>query len=67
MQSTEKWEDLAILKDRRAAWRHCIHCNMEVKIMNLLWSLWLGNVGVLPVDVVEVASKCEEGQHQQKY
>ena len=31
------------------------------------WSLWLGDVGVLPVDIVEIASECKEGQHQQDH
>ena len=35
--------------------------------MILPWSVWLRDVGVLPVDIVEVASECQEGQRQQKY
>ena len=31
------------------------------------WSVWLRDVGVLPVDIVEIASECQEGQHQQKH
>ena len=30
-------------------------------------SLWLRDVGVLPVDIVEVASEYQEGQHQQEH
>ena len=31
------------------------------------WSLWLRDVRVLPVDIVEVTSEYQEGQHQQKH
>ena len=33
MQNTEKWEYLLVLKDRRAAWRHCIHRSEIIKLI----------------------------------
>ena len=48
----------------------CMHtCMINIIVTNhcIPRSLWLRDVRVLPVDIVEVASEYQEGQHQQKH